>query len=551
MLAGWSGAGVVAVGVLAFQDPLGLGTAGVAITTVAMAAVLMRAVIAFGQYLRALERSEQARRELAEANQLGRMGHWEWDVEADRVSASSELFRIVGLEQGPGWISYERYVDLLHPDDRERVEHAIAYSIASGEPLSYEARVVRPDERVHTLHVRGRVVRRRGGPKRLMTGTAQDVSERRAAEDFLRGVLASLAEAVYTVDEQGRLTSMNPAAEQLLGWREGDLLGRRVHEVVHPARCPEAECPLGHVQALTAAERVEDATILRGDGGELPVAYSASPLATATGAGGVVAFRDITERKAVERRLRGERDAFAAVAHTRKALDSGRMLLYAQPIVDLESGRPVQEELLLRMVGDDGRVAPTESYLPAAEELGLIRDLDRWVVEQAARLATGGRRLAVNLSAKSIGDPALLRAIERAVADESLAPGALMFEITETALTRDVAQAEEFARRIAELGCRLALDDFGTGYGSFTYLKRLPISHLKIDQEFVRGVTGDSANQHVIRAVVNLARDFGLRTVAEGVEDEATLEFVRMLGVDFAQGWLLGRPAPAERGPNP
>ena len=119
-----------------------------------------------------------------------------------------------------------------------------------------------------------------------------------------------------------------------------------------------------------------------------------------------------------------------------------------------------------------------------------------------------------------------------------------MFEITETALMRDIDKGEAFARGLAALGCGVALDDFGTGFGTFTHVKRLPINYLKIDIEFVRDLVASSANQHVVKAIVNLAQGFGCQTIAEGVEDGETLQLLRDFGVDFGQGFHLGRPAP-------
>jgi EAL domain-containing protein (putative c-di-GMP-specific phosphodiesterase class I) len=119
-----------------------------------------------------------------------------------------------------------------------------------------------------------------------------------------------------------------------------------------------------------------------------------------------------------------------------------------------------------------------------------------------------------------------------------------VFEITETALMRDVEAGERFMVELADLGCQLALDDFGTGFGSFTYLKRLPIHYLKIDLDFVRELTINTANQHVVNAIVSLAQGFGQETIAEGVEDAETLSLLRKAGVNFAQGFHIGRPAP-------
>ena len=127
----------------------------------------------------------------------------------------------------------------------------------------------------------------------------------------------------------------------------------------------------------------------------------------------------------------------------------------------------------------------------------------------------------------------------------------LVFEITETALMTDLRVGAEFARSLAGLGCGLAIDDFGTGFGSLVYLKKLPITQLKIDIEFVRDLATNQANRDVVEAIVRLARAFNVRTVAEGIEDDATLECVRAAGVDFGQGFYLGRPAPIGSLPGP
>ncbi len=198
------------------------------------------------------------------------------------------------------------------------------------------------------------------------------------------------------------------------------------------------------------------------------------------------------------------------------------------------------------MVGRDGEIIPPGAFLPVAEKYGLIGEIDRWVVGQAARIAAGGRRVEANLSAQSIGNLDLLSLIEQEMTAAGTDPSDLVFEITETALMGDIEAGEAFARGLAELGCSLALDDFGTGFGSFTYLKKLPIKYLKIDIEFVRELNSDRANQHLVKATIGLARDFGYQTIAEGVENRETLDLLREIGVDFAQGFYLGRPTPIE-----
>jgi EAL domain-containing protein (putative c-di-GMP-specific phosphodiesterase class I) len=221
------------------------------------------------------------------------------------------------------------------------------------------------------------------------------------------------------------------------------------------------------------------------------------------------------------------------------------MRLYSQPIIPLTGGQP-SEELLLRMSRRKGEIVLPGNFLPIAEKYGLIGEIDRWVVTQAIRLAAGGRRIQVNVSAESVRDPELLSLIERQLHDTGTDPSNLVFEITETALMHDINAGEAFARRLRDMGCSVALDDFGTGFGGFTYLKNLPIQYIKIDIEFVRELVSNPANRHVVEAIVSLARGFGQQTIAEGVEDAETLQLLREYGVDFAQGYHIGRPAPVD-----
>src|SRR6202042_547117 len=284
----------------------------------------------------------------------------------------------------------------------------------------------------------------------------------------------------------------------------------------------------------------------RKDGTICPVAYSGAPLrAGAAIRGVVVVFRDTSAENSEAELRKRELAQIAWVGRIRDALDEDRMMLYSQPIVPLSGGEPSQE-LLLRMVGRSGEIILPGSFLPVAEQYGLIAEIDRWVVVQAIRLAARGQRLEVNLSAATIGHLDLLPLIERELREAHTDPANIVFEITETALMQNIEAGEVLARGLAAIGCQLALDDFGTGFGSFTYLKKLPITFLKVDVDFVRDLATNRDNQHLVKAIVGLARDFGYQTIAEGVEDADTLALVKDYGVDFAQGFHLGRPAPLD-----
>jgi EAL domain-containing protein (putative c-di-GMP-specific phosphodiesterase class I) len=183
--------------------------------------------------------------------------------------------------------------------------------------------------------------------------------------------------------------------------------------------------------------------------------------------------------------------------------------------------------------------------VPAAERYGLIQRIDVWMVRQA--LARAARRaVQVNISAVTMSDPDAREEIFGLLAAEPEAAGRIVFEITETADAGYLEAAREFAEAITSAGCRLALDDFGVGFGTFIYLRSLPVNFIKIDRDFVRGLATSDDDRRVVQAVIRIAREFGLQTIAEGVEDEQTLDLLRALGPDFAQGFHLGRPAPID-----
>jgi PAS domain S-box-containing protein len=378
---------------------------------------------------------------------------------------------------------------------------------------------------------------------------AVDVTERRQAEEFRSIVMNNMAEGLYTVDVQGCLTSMNDAATKMLGWTEQELLGTKIFQLVLAQGTGDEAIEEGnreHVAVRSEGRnaRLDDHVYRCKNGSVLPVAVSASPLlAGGSVEGAVILFRDITEEKSERLRAKRELAALSWVGRIREAIDENRLILYSQPIVPLRGGQP-SEELLLRMVDRNGKIIGPDAFLGVAEKYGLIAEIDRWVVKQAVQLAATGRHVGANLSAESLVTLDVLALIEHEVQQSGADPANLVFEITETAIMRDIEKCHAFAHGIVALGCGIALDDFGTGFGTFTHVKKLDVKYLKIDIEFVRGLVESSANQHVVKAIVNLAQGFGCETIAEGVEDGETLELLREYGVDYGQGFHLGRPAP-------
>lgn len=231
----------------------------------------------------------------------------------------------------------------------------------------------------------------------------------------------------------------------------------------------------------------------------------------------------------------------------REAVDEQRIVVYAQPIFDLRSHCVAREELLVRMLDENGEVIPPSSFLPTAERLGMIAEIDRLVLAKAVELAGRSRPIAVNVSGASLSDPRLIADVRTAIAD-GLNPAWLDFEITETAAIANMEDARAFASAVTGLGCGLGLDDFGTGFSSFSYLKELPVQHLKLDIEFIRNLPHSPSDQKLVQAMVQFAKALGQETVAEGIEDAETLAMVRAFEVDYAQGFHIGKPALVECG---
>jgi EAL domain-containing protein (putative c-di-GMP-specific phosphodiesterase class I) len=238
-------------------------------------------------------------------------------------------------------------------------------------------------------------------------------------------------------------------------------------------------------------------------------------------------------------------DKLSWVGRVQDALTQDRFVLYAQPIMDLTTEEIVQHELLIRMKGSDGEIILPGRFLPAAEEFGLVLNVDRWVVEQSALLASAGHKVEFNLSAKSMG-LGMVATIADALRATGAPPENLVCEITETAIMSASDAGDAFVRGLGDLGCKIALDDFGIGYGGLAYLKRLPVSYLKIDIQFVADLVTEETSRHVVRAIIDLAHGFGAQTIAEGAENRETVQILKDLGVDFVQGYFIALPGPVE-----
>ena len=473
---------------------------------------------------------------------------WVADALGGALYVNRNGLEFTGVSPATDWTT------LVHPDDLEATEAAWNGAVGSGTAFALECRIRRHDGTYRWMEARANPTLSADGEVASWVGTWTDIDDRKGrAEDrrryeaFRTAVLENVIEGLYAVDADGRATYVNPAGAAMLGYRPDELIGQDMHALIHHQRADGTrlharDCPLLNVRHTGRPIRMADETFTRRDGTLLPVTYSSAPLTLDSGStGAVVVFRDATEDQSQQEAVRRELEALAWIGRVREALDEDRLELFSQPIKALAGGED-SEELLMRMRTRSGELVLPGCFIPTAERYGLITELDQWAIVQAVDLASTGRRVEVNVSAQSIVTGKTLELIEHQLVVTGARPADLVIELTETALLSDIHAGEAFARGLAELGCGLALDDFGTGYSSLKHLKQLPLTHLKIDIDFIIDLTKNAANQHLVRAIVDLARGFGIHTVAEGVEDAETLELVRTFGVDYAQGFHIGRP---------
>jgi PAS domain S-box-containing protein len=335
---------------------------------------------------------------------------------------------------------------------------------------------------------------------------------------------------VCTADAEGRFKSLNAAWERVLGWKREELQSKRFIEFVHPDDVERTTREAAKIDRRDF-ELVDFENRYRTKAGDYRwLRWSARSDGETWFA---VAF-DISEQKEAEARLR-------------TALAEDRMLAYSQPIVDQRTRRVVQEELLVRLRANEGdRVLRPAEFLPDAERLGLIAIIDAWMAERAVELAARGRNVELNVSPKSIGDESFVAELAGMMRTAGVSARRVIIEITETAALEELEAAKDFAERLTGLGCRFALDDFGTGFGFLSHVRQLQIHLLKIDITFVGGMRTSERDRALVRGVTAIAKELGLETVAEGVEDAVTYRLLGDYGVDRAQGYLIGHPTPVD-----
>jgi diguanylate cyclase (GGDEF)-like protein/PAS domain S-box-containing protein len=518
------------------------------------------------------------------------------------VYVSPQLKAMTGFSP-TDWLADPRsWMSRLHSDDRDRVLAEYRQSCLTGKPFVSEYRILDRDDAIRWWRADGRTVPDKHGRAQFVRGFVVDITAQRKAEEaasFMayhdpatglpnRPLLQKrLDQAIEDGKRDGRplalmLMTLDRYREiaNTLGHHNADLmvrdlvgrLGEVLGETDRVARLrgdefavilPGAQATLALQVAAKIQRALEQPFMVEklpievgahigislfpdhGDSAELLLrrADTAGRAAPESGSGGVV--------------YAPERDPYdparlALLGELRQALEADRLQLHYQPKIDIRSHRMTGTEALLRWKHPRRGMVPPDQFIPLAERTGLIRPLTRWVLGHAVAQCEAWARqhqdiaVAVNLSARDLQDPQLVDHVVWLLESKGLAADRLELELTESAVMADPARAAQAFGELRGRGISIAIDDFGTGYSSLTYLRTMPVSELKIDKSFVERM-GDNRLQDVaiVRSTSELGHSLGLRVVAEGVEDEKTLELLGSFGCDAAQGYYIARPMPA------
>src|SRR6478672_387017 len=522
----------------------------------------------------------------------GAKGTWQY--------VSPQLERMLGFSQEEWTADPTLWARRIHPEDRDRVLEEEERDSILGVPLASEYRMITKDGRVIWVRDEG-VLRAERGERVHYEGMLTNVTERKSFESQLQFLadhdpltgLFNRRRFVQELDLEIKLMRRDGHPSSLLmldvdglkqvndamGHQAGDALVRQTAEVLRDRlRGTDSVGRLGgdEFAVLLRGSRVNEAAavaqvLLDRFRGREQVA-SAEPIRPTISIGLTSLRRNFTgadeaigaaDRAMYEaKRTGGDRVAMYSrrlpprtegrgswADQIRDALDDDRIVLCRQPIIHLASREVHRHEVLIRMRSPEGDVLPPEAFLPDAERFDLVQELDRRAAHRAVSLIAAESngeplRLEVNVAAKTMEDPAFTDALADALREEGVDPANLILEVSEQVAVSDLKRARAFAERVAELGCGFALDNFGSGFGSFFYLKHLPVDHIKIDGDLIRGLSSSRVDREIVSSIVDVARSLDRETVGERVNDERTLELMKQLGVDYAQGFHLGPPTP-------
>ena len=560
---------------------------------------------------------EQNQRRLSNAQRIGEMGDWEWDVRLDRIIPSEQARRIFGHNGVQRALRPAEFLATVHPEDVERVRHAFERAIVNGDAVAIEHRIGQSADTLRHVHQQVEIIERDGTGRAVhLAGAVHDITRRKDAEEQVRRLayfdpLTGLPNRLmFTEQLQKALAHAQRQKRQLaimfvdldnfkrvndtLGHNVGDELLKVVSAKL--AGSIRAQDWIGRGASVQGANSIarlggDEFIVMLSDVPEAAEAASVARRLVATlsepvmvqstelyvsGSVGVAMYpadgtdidtllmnADTAMYRAKEAGRGGfqfydrsmnarARDRLMMETMLRRALERDEFVLHYQPRIDLATGEIVGAEALIRWQHPErGLVGPPE-FMSVSEQTGLVIPIGEWAIDTACRQSAAWRaaglrpvKVAVNLAVTHLRERGLPGLVARVLQEYALPPASLEIEVTESVLMVDPELCLETALRLNDLGVGLSIDDFGTGYASLSYLKRLPIKSLKIDQSFVRDLATDPDDAAIITAIIAMAHNLKLSVVAEGVETEAQRAFLKAHRCDEFQGFLVSPPVEA------
>ncbi len=523
---------------------------------------------------------------------------YEWDLVADRIAFLGDGGARLGLAPGESWTARE-FAGRINPEDLVVRLDMLSRHYRTQTPYDCEYRLRLAGGEQGWVHDRGTAEfgphgqpQRLRGILRFVAGRHQSEAELKylANHDELTGhfnrprLRKSLDHSLKYAARYGevgaflvvgidKLTMVNTAFGHEVADAVILAVGRRLEATLRASdaigrlggdrfgivltRCPEADLPRVCEKTLEVARN----TVVDTPFGPIHVTCSIGAVdfpGAAHTTGDTMTKAEIALAKAKragrdcyviytysEEQRRGHRDNIVMAEQVNMAVREDRLCFAYQPIVAARTHAPVCYECLMRKVGPAGEIVTAASFMPAVEQLGLVRVVDRKALDLAVATLETTRdvSLAINVSGLTTVDRSWLRGLVAMLRGRPDLAGRLVVEITETAALEDIGECARFVLALKELGCKVALDDFGAGYTSFVQLKTLAVDTIKIDGSFVRGVCGSPSNLAFVRTLLDLARNLDIETVAECVETTEEAELLEREGVDFLQGYAFGRPS--------